>query len=115
MAPPKHDLQCITDCREDMLTRLSDCLTMKGLWKFLGLFVVIILAILGATGGIYQSSQAGQNEQIKSTSAQVQINTLTLAEVKKDLTYLKEGQQKMEKEAKENLQTILKEIRAVRR
>jgi hypothetical protein len=111
MTPPKHDLQCTTDCREDMLAKLSDCITMKGLWKFLGVFVVVILAILAATGSIYEVSQAGQNKQIEVSAAQIQINTLTLAEVKKDLTYLKEGQRKMEQEAKENLQIIIKEIR----
>lgn len=115
MAPPKHELQCVTDCREDMLAKISACLTAKGMWRFLGLFAVIIIFLLGVTGTIYETTQAGQNEQIKTNAAQIQINTLTLAEVKKDLIYLKDGQAKMEKETKENLQIIIKEIRSIRK
>ena len=98
-----------------MLAKLADCLTTKGLWKFLGIFVVVVIFILGVTGSIYENSQAGQNKQIEASTAQIQINTLTLAEVKKDMTYLKEGQQKLERDAKENLQTILKEIRSIKK
>jgi hypothetical protein len=115
MGPIKHALQCTTECREELLAMIGDCLTMKGLWKFLGIFVVGMIFILGVGGAIYENSQAGQNKQIEVNAAQTQVNTLTLIEVKKDLAYLKEGQQKMERDSQENFKALLKEIKSIRK
>jgi len=110
-----HDQPCDTGCREEILNKVSECVTMGGILKVWGTFSAVFLFVVAISIGAYQSSQAAQNDEIRLMKQQVQTNTIIITEMRKDLQYLKEGQAAIHSAQKENSDAIINELKKLKR
>ena len=108
MAEEKH---CVTSCREDLLNRLNDCLMMGGLWKFIGVFVTVLVFVSGVTMSIHAEGSARVEQLQKANAQQIAINTVAIARIMQTLDSVEKGQTKLENKLDDFGKEIIREVK----
>lgn len=113
MQPRNHDkeLPCNTSCREELLDKMNRCIDRTALWKFAGLMVTIITTSILLTISVHSSGQETRDSAAKKNYEQIQINTIAIAEIKKDLEFIKKGQEEIKINSDNHFEALLREIK----
>jgi len=108
-----HDdgLPCATSCREEILAKIGRCIDVASLWKFAGIMVSIVTTVIILSITVHSSGQDARDTAAKNNYEQIQKNTIAIAEIKKDLEFIKNGQEEIKKTSDLHFDSLLKEIK----
>ena len=102
-----HGKQCNTECREDLLCKMSRKVDRGGVWKFCTIAMGALVFFWGVAYGIHAGGNAVMETIQKEQGTQIAKNTTAIATIAVQLSTLKEGQERLEATTQE----ILRELR----
>ena len=111
MTPQNHDQPCKTDCREELRAMINGCVSKSGVWKFISVIVVVIIALWGIGYTIHAGGDSKSDLQIKEVERKGDLNTVAIAGIKPTLETLVTGQTALNKKMDDLLPILLKEIK----
>jgi hypothetical protein len=109
--PEKH---CETECREDILEKLSKCITIGGVWKFIGVLVAVLAFLATLTLSIHAANTDRVEQRQKASEQQIHINTVAIAKILSSLDTLEKGQGKIEDKLENLGAAIIREVKKIK-
>jgi len=70
-----------------------------------------LLVVVSISTGIFAAGQTRRDNTAETNYEQIKVNTVKIAELKKDLDFLKEGQREQKENAVKQFEQLLYEIR----
>lgn len=106
-----HEAQCGTDCREDLLEKLGNCITTSGVWKFIGVLVTVLIFTAGLAMSIHADSQAKIEQRLEENIAKGNKRDIVVAEIQVTLKSLEVGQAALNTKLDALKDAIIKEVK----
>jgi hypothetical protein len=111
---PIIEKHCNTECREDILTKINECIRVSGVWKFTGITVTVIALVWAAAFSIHAAGSERVEERQEAAERQIAINTVSIARILQTLDSLEKSQIRLEGKLDTFGAAIIKEVKKQR-
>ena len=109
-----HEAQCGTDCREDILEKLGNCITTSGVWKFIGVLVTVLIFTAGLAMSIHADNQTKIEQRLEENINKGNKRDIVVAEIQVTRKALEVGQAALNTKLDALREEIIKEVKKSR-